>query len=308
MPKAAIYQEYGDSSVLQIAEVPTPTAEPGTVRVRVAYSSVNPVDSKMRSGLLGDGTPLSAPAIAGMDVAGVVDAIGEGVTGFEVGDRVAGLSPAGAAAEFVVTYAATLVKVPANVSLETAATIGVGGTTAVRALGLANVASSHLILVDGASGGVGTFLTQLAIARGATVIGTASARNHEHLADLGARPINYGPGWETRAAEAAGRPFDAAFDLVTGNKYAQLRSISTATAPVVTLVDPAFPGLGGILVTGLEPGFDHALQDVIDAVAGGKVRIPIAQTFPLAEIAAAQDLSAQGHVRGKLVLSIAPQL
>lgn len=306
MPRAAIYEQYGDSSVLRIAEVPMPEPGPGTVRVRVAYSSVNPVDWKMRSGALGDGA-LPAPAIAGMDVAGVVDAVGEGVTGFAVGDRVAGLSPTGAAAEHVVTYAAALVAVPADVPLATAAAIGVGGTTAVRALGLANVTSGQVVLVDGAAGGVGTFLTQLAVARGATVIGTASPRNHGYLADLGATPISYGEGWQARAAEAAGRPFDAAFDLVTGDKFDQFRSITAPSAPVVTLLDPTFPERGGILVTGLEPGFDHALQEVIDAVANGSVRIPIVRTFPLADIAAAQDLSAEGHVQGKLILEIAPR-
>ncbi|MDI3405696.1 NADP-dependent oxidoreductase [Streptomyces cavernicola] len=308
MPKAAIYREYGDSSVLTIADVPMPEPGPGMVRVRVEYAAVNPVDSKMRSGVLGDGSPLAAPAIAGMDVAGVVDAVGEHVDGLRPGDRVAGLSPSGAAAEYVVTYAAALVQVPEHVSSLVAATIGVGGSTAVRALGLAEVTKGQLILVDGAAGGVGTFLTQLARARGVQVVGTASRHNHAHLTTLGATPIEYGSGaeWERAALEAAaGGLYDAAFDLVTGGKYDVFRRITTPDAPVVTLVDPEVPARGGILVTGLEPSFDHALQEVMDAIADGELDVPIAEVFPLAEIAAAQDLSAEGHVRGKLVLAVA---
>lgn len=306
MAKAALYREYGDSSVLEIADVPMPEPGPGMVRVKVAYSSVNPVDSKFRAGTLSGGTPIAGPTITGMDLAGTVDAIGEHVTGRAVGDRVAGLAPGGAVTEYAVTYAAALVEVPENVDLKVAATIGVGGTTAVRALGLAGVGEGQLIFVDGATGGVGTFLTQLAIARGAQVIGTASAANQEHLASLGATPIDYAGDWETAAREAAGgRTFDAAFDLVTGGKAEALRRLVGADDKVITLVDPEVGQRGGIIVTGTEPGFENALQEVIDAVAAGKVTVPIAQTFPLSETAQAQDLSAAGHVRGKLVISIA---
>lgn len=305
MPQAAIYRTYGDSSVLTLAEVPMPEPGPGTVRVRVEYASVNPVDSKMRAGLLSDGSPLAAPAIAGMDIAGVVDAVGTHVDGLRVGDRVAGLSPDGAAAEYVVTYAAALVKVPDQVSSQVAATIGVGGSTAARALGLAGVEKGQLILVDGAAGGVGTFLTQLARERGARVVGTASPRNHAHLAELGVTPIAYGEGWVEAAREAAGgAAYDAAFDLVTGGKFDAFRALARPDAPIVTLLDPEVPARGGILVTGLEPGFEHVLQEVMDAIAAGRLTVPIAQVFPLAEIAAAQDLSAAGHVRGKLLLAV----
>ncbi|MBO2457519.1 NADP-dependent oxidoreductase [Actinomadura violacea] len=306
MPRAALYREYGDSGVLEITDVPMPEPGPGMVRVKVVYSSVNPVDSKFRAGTLSDGTPLAGPTITGMDVAGTVDAIGEHVTGLVVGDRVAGLAPGGAAAEYAVTYVAALVKVPDNVDLKVAATIGVGGSTAVRALGLAGVEEGQLIFVDGAAGGVGTFLTQLAVARRVRVIGTASAANQEHLASLGATPIDYAGDWETAAREAAGgRMFDAAFDLVTGGKAEALRRLVGADDKVITLLDPEVGQRGGIIVTGIEPGFENALQEVIDAVAAGKVTIPIAQTLPLSEIARAQDLSAAGHVRGKLVISIA---
>ncbi|MFC9517550.1 NADP-dependent oxidoreductase [Nocardiaceae bacterium NPDC056970] len=308
MPQAVVYSEYGDSSVLSLADLPMPEPGPGTVRVRVEYASVNPVDSKMRAGVLSDGSPLASPTIPGMDIAGVVDAVGEHVTGFEVGDRVAGLAPNGAAAEYVVTYAMTLVRTPDHVPSEIAATIGVGGSTAVRALGTAGVAEGQLLLVDGAAGGVGTFLTQLARNRGARVVGTASPRNHEHLAAFGVTPIDYAGDWEQAAIDAAGGlPFDAAFDLVTGGKYDAFRRLTTPGAPIVTLLDPEVPARGGILVTGTEPGYEHALQEVMDAISAGRLEVPIAKVFPLAEIAAAQDLSAAGHVRGKLLLEVVPR-
>lgn len=308
MPQAVVYSEYGDSSVLSLTDLPMPEPGPGTVRVRVEYASVNPVDSKMRAGVLSDGSPLASSTIPGMDIAGVVDAVGEHVTGFGVGDRVAGLAPNGAAAEYVVTYAMTLVKTPDHVPSDIAATIGVGGSTAVRALGTAGVAEGQLLLVDGAAGGVGTFLTQLARNRGARVVGTASPRNHEHLAAIGVTPIDYAGDWEQAAIDAAGgRPFDAAFDLVTGGKYDAFRQLTTPGAPIVTLLDPEVPARGGILVTGMEPGYEHALQEVMDAIGAGRLEVPIAEVFPLAEIAAAQDLSAAGHVRGKLLLEIVPR-
>ncbi|MEU3212336.1 NADP-dependent oxidoreductase [Nocardiopsis alba] len=305
MALAAFYTEYGDSDVLQVSELPVPEPGPGEVQVRVSYASVNPVDIKIRTGMLGDGGPLQGTTITGMDVAGTVERVGAGVTGFSPGDRVAGLSPSGAAAELVNTYAATLVHVPGSVDLRVASTIGVGGSTAVRALGLTGVSRGDTILVDGASGGVGTFLTQLAIARGATVVGTASQANHAHLRELGVVPIEYGEGWQARARAATDRPFDAAFDLVTGGKFRDFRALSSETAPIATLVDPEVPEQGGILVTGMEPGFEHALQEVMDAIADGGLRVPIAREFPLSEIAAAQDLVADGHTRGKVIVSVA---
>ncbi|MET9347606.1 quinone oxidoreductase family protein [Streptomyces termitum] len=305
MPRAAIYRRYGDSSVLAIEDVEKPEPGPGTVRVRVSYASVNPVDSKMRSGVLAGGVPLEAPAIAGMDVAGTVDAVGEGVDALTVGDRVAGLSPNGAAAEYAVTYAAALVRIPEDIDDVTASTIGVGGSTAVRALGEAGIGAGSVILVDGAAGGVGTFLTQLAVASGATVIGTASPKNHESLRERGVVPVDYSGDWETAVREAAGgRPIDAAFDLVTGGKFDAFSALVKEGGAIVTLLDPEVPARGGILITGMEQGYEGALQQVMDGIASGAVVVPIEDVLPLGRIAEAQDRSAAGHVRGKLVLSV----
>ncbi|MFE6734781.1 zinc-binding alcohol dehydrogenase family protein [Microbacterium sp. NPDC057650] len=305
MPRAAIYRRYGDSSVLEIEDIETPQPGPGMVRVRVTRSSVNPVDSKMRAGLLSGGAPLEEPAVAGMDVAGIVDAVGEGADTLSVGDRVAGLSPNGAAAEYIVTYAAALVRIPDGVSDAVASTIGVGGSTAVRALGEAGVGEGSVILVDGAAGGVGTFLTQLAVAAGATVIGTASPKNHDGLRERGVIPVDYSGDWQGAVREAAdGRAIDAAFDLVTAGKYDAFSELVTEGGAIVTLLDPEVAERGGIIITGMEDGYDSALQRVIDGVAAGDILVPIEDVLPLERIAEAQDRSAAGHVRGKLVLAI----
>ncbi|WP_313814551.1 NADP-dependent oxidoreductase [Glutamicibacter sp.] len=305
MPQAAIYRRFGDSSVLEIVDQPWPEPGPGMVRVRVDYTSVNPVDIKYRSGVLREAAELEQPAITGMDLSGVIDAVGEYVDGLNVGDRVAGMAPGGSAAEYVSTYAAALTKVPVSLELKLASTIGVGGSTAVRALGLANVGDGDLIFVDGATGGVGTFLTQLALANGAKVVATASARNQEYLASLGATAIDYAGDWEAEAlAAAGGETYAAAFDLSTGGKFEALQRLTGDASKVVTLVDPAVAQGGGILVLGTEPGFEGALDQVVEAVDSGKVSVPIAAEFELADIAKAQDMVAEGHVRGKVLVRI----
>ncbi|MDP5226466.1 MULTISPECIES: NADP-dependent oxidoreductase [Arthrobacter] len=305
MQKAITYSSFGDSSVLTLSEIPVAEPGPGQVRVQVHYSGVNPVDWKMRQGYLSGGQPLAAPQITGMDMAGIVDAVGPGVAGFAPGDRVAGLVAEGTAAEYVVAYAAALAPLPDSVTLASGASVGVTGTTAVRALGQAGVAAGESILVDGGAGGVGIVLTQLALARGIRVVATASERNHDHLRALGVTPVAHGDGWEERALQANGGSFNAAFDLVTGGKLDSMTALTGSAAKVVTLVDPAVAEAGGVLVTGLEPGFDGALREVVAALAEGGLSVPVQQIFPLAEADAAQDLSAEGHVRGKLLLAVA---
>ncbi|GAA1415838.1 oxidoreductase [Glutamicibacter uratoxydans] len=305
MHKAVIYRRFGDSGVLEIVDQLMPEPGPGMVRVRVEYTSVNPVDVKYRMGVLSDSAELAQPAMTGMDLAGVVDAVGTDVEGLSVGDRVAGMAPAGSNAEYVATYAAALTKVPESLDLKLAATIGVGGSTAVRALGLSKVTTGDLIFVDGATGGVGTFLTQLALSAGLKVVATASSRNQDYLASLGAIAIDYAGDWEAEAAAAAdGATYAAAFDLSTGGKFEALKRLTGNAAKVVTLVDPAVMQGGGILVLGTEPGFDGALTQVIEAVATRKVVVPVAAEFQLADIAKAQDLVSGGHVRGKVIVKV----
>jgi len=180
--KAARYRQFGGPEVLEIVDLPDPQAGPGQIRVAVHAAGVNPTDWKRRQGLMGG----ELPQTTGREVAGVVDEIGEGVTGVAVGDRVFGFSDDGAgAAELApVTYYAPI---PPSLGFAEAAGLPVALETATRALDGLGVGVGSTLLVSGAAGGIGSAAVQLAVARGARVIGTASPASHEYLRSLGAR-------------------------------------------------------------------------------------------------------------------------
>ncbi|GII56043.1 hypothetical protein Pth03_44320 [Planotetraspora thailandica] len=173
---ALSYVKYGDPSVLELSHVPEPHAGPGQVRIAVRAAGVNPTDWKFRSGLLKDAFPMQLPRIVGFEASGVVDEVGAGVDGVRVGDEVFGMGSA-TTAEFAVLDHFT--RKPDALSWEQAAGVALAAETALRGLELLGVASGQVLLVEGAAGGVGSAAAQFAIARGLTVIGTASEPNHE---------------------------------------------------------------------------------------------------------------------------------
>lgn len=189
------YHEYGEPDVLTVGEAAEPHPGSGQVRIAVRAASVNPFDWKLRAGYLDGMVPVSFPAIPGTDASGVVDEVGDGVDGVKVGDAVFGLG-AGTSAEFAVLDAYAVK--PESMSFEQAAALGLAVETAARTLDMVDVREGSTILVDGAAGGVGTAATQLAVQRGAHVIGTASPERHEYLRSLGATPTTYGPGLAER--------------------------------------------------------------------------------------------------------------
>jgi NADPH:quinone reductase-like Zn-dependent oxidoreductase len=190
--RAARFHEYGGAESLAIEQVPDPSPGPGEIPVRVAAASVNPIDWKLRSGTLQQVIPLELPEIPGRDGAGVVDEIGDGVQGVTIGDRVFGLGGVtGATAELGIFSA--WAHTPARWNDEQAACAGLASVTAIRGLNALGSLAGRTLLVEGAAGGVGSAAVEIAIARGATVIGTASERNHAFLASLGAVPTTYGP-------------------------------------------------------------------------------------------------------------------
>ncbi|MTD15795.1 zinc-binding dehydrogenase [Nakamurella sp. YIM 132087] len=307
MPRAITYAEYGDPDVLTLVDEPLAEPGPGQVRVRVAATGVNPFDTKLRRGLFAGGKPMATPKRVGRDLAGTVDAVGSGVDGLSVGDRVVGNVNGGTSAEYVVVKADGLLPVPEGMDLVIAAAIPGAGSAAVRALGLARVQPGQVVLIHAASGGVGSFATQLAAAAGITVIGTASAGSQDYLAELGAIPVVYGDGWEdrVRAAVPAGAGIDAVVDLAGTGVIEGSLALVTAGGPVVTLNDFSAKGPGVIVSSGGEPGFENALRDAVDAVADGRVTVRIDRTFPLEHFADAHRLSESGHVRGKIVVAVA---
>lgn len=303
MPKAITYSEYGGVDVLTLADQPMPEPGRGEIRVHVKAVGVNPLDWKTRRGYMAGGSPLTEPRLTGMDLSGVVDALGDGVTDFAVGDRIAGGAD-GASAEYVVVTASDVVPLPESIDFITGAGIRVIGTTAIRVLTLANVREGQTVLVHGATGGVGIFVTQLAQARDATVIGTAGSDNQEYLASLGAIPVLYGDGWENRVRAVATAPIDAVIDCSGAGVIEGSLALVVPGGPIITIADFEAKGRGVIITDGSEPGFEDALRESVKAVEHGTVKIPIEKVFPLEQAADAYRLSESGHVRGKIILTI----
>ena len=298
--KALQYAEYGEPSVLRVVDVNEPHAGPEQIRVAVKAVGINPVDWKLRKGVYKAGLP----AITGSDIAGVVDEIGDGVTDVTVGDEVFGVAVSGGAAEYAVleNYAVK----PAGMPFEEAAGLPVPVETAVRALQVLGLSSGQTLLINGAAGGVGSAAVQLARVRGATVIGTASAGNHDYLRSLGAVPTTYGGGLPARVKELAPQGVDAALDTSGRGALPDLIEITGSPERVVTIADPQ-AGQYGVPYTSGRSGESrawHALAEAAELWERGQFSMPVAQTFPLADGPQAHRLSEEGHVRGKLVLLV----
>ena len=304
MARAIQFTEYGDPDVLQLVDVLTPEPGEGQVRVAVRAVGVNAYDWKVRSGAYSDGTPLAGPTRTGLDFAGVVDALGSGVEGLEVGQAVLGKAP-GAAATHVAADAAGLVPRPDSLSFELAAALPTPTETAVRSLRLLDPKPGTL-LIHAAAGGVGLVAAQLARSRGLTVIGTASDPNHAFLREIGVVPVTYGDGLVERVRAVAPQGVDAVLDA--SGRGVLPDSIELAGGPerVVTIAD--FQGAEyGVRVTG--GGADsvpmrEAFAEVLPLLERGELKVPIEHVFPLDRAAEAHRVSQTGHLRGRIVLTV----
>ncbi|MET7418897.1 NADP-dependent oxidoreductase [Dactylosporangium sp. NPDC005555] len=305
------FTRYGPPDVLHIAEAGAPHAGPGEIRIAVRVSGVSPGEVTIRSGVWRDMVPVAFPYRTGFDAAGVVDEVGEGVTGVSAGDEVFGMTSmttraANADHAVLTAWAAK----PAGWSWEEAG--GAAGTveTGVRVLDRLGVGAGHTLLVQGAAGGVGGVAVQLAAARGATVIGTASEPNHDFLRSFGVMPVVYGPGLAERVRALAPGGVDAVFDCA-GGALPDLIAIAGDPGRVVTIADLGAAAHGVHLSHGAPAGAGdttadrlavHALPIAADLAGQGRLRIPVAAAFPLDEVAAAHELSETRHARGKIVL------
>jgi NADPH:quinone reductase-like Zn-dependent oxidoreductase len=294
--RAVVYTEKGPPEVLHVAEVEEPHAGAGEIRVAVRAAGVNPVDWKARSGMFG----VDLPNIDGREAAGVVDEVGEGVTGVSAGDEVFGLAD-GAAAEYAVM--SIFARKPPGAAWEEVAGLPVAVETSVRVFKLLGLSAGQTIVIDSASGGVGAAAVQLAVARGARVIGTASERNHEFLRSLGAEPTTYGPGLTDRVRALAPDGVDCGFDTAGQGGVRELIELTGDPGKVATIADFGAGSLG-VIVTG-GAGAERAaeaLPEVAELIAAGRFHLPVQQTFRFTEAAEAHRVSEGGHVRGKLVL------
>lgn len=303
MTRAAQFAEYGDSSVVKVVEVPAPTPGPGQVRLSVRAAGVNPIDWKIIAGFMREQMPLSLPAGAGGDVAGVVDEVGPDVTEFAVGDEVLGASATGAFAEYALADAAALVRKPETVSWDVAGSLAGAGGTAYAVLKKLDVQAGRTLLIHAAAGGVGTFAVQLAVARGAQVIGTASERNHDYLRSLGATPVAYGDGLLDRIREAAPQGVDAVLDASGRGEIPLSIELTGDPARVLSLVafDAADTGIQ-LHVGGAGGELVDALHELTSLIEQGRLTVTVSRTYSLDDVAAALDDSRTGHATGKLVV------
>jgi NADPH:quinone reductase-like Zn-dependent oxidoreductase len=304
------FSEYGDPGVLTIADVEEPHAGPGEIRIAVRATGLTPADDYLRSGRFRGFVDIPLPHVPGMDAAGVVDELGEGVTGVALGDAVFGLVDVakfgGAAAEYAVlqVWAAK----PDAFSWEQAGGAAGNVETATRTLNELGVVEGTTLLIEGAAGGVGTVTTQLAVARGATVIGTASAGNHEFLTGLGALPTTYGEGLAERVAALVPHGVDAVLDAAGSGSLPDLIAIAGSPDRVVSVADLTAETHGVRLSTSAPgstsvPG--HEGLAIAAALADeGLFTVPVHAVFALKDAAQAHELSASRRARGKIVLTV----
>lgn len=302
--QAITFNEFGGPEVLRLAEVAEPHAGAGQVRVRVAAVGVNPVDYKIRAGWLQAIFPTRFPAIPGGEVAGVVDEVGDGVTGVAVGDAVLGWSDTGAYAQFAL--ASKVAPRPAELAPENAVALPTAGEAAQRGLDLLGVTAGETVLMHGAAGGVGTIAVQLAVRRGARVLGTASQANHDYLRSLGAVPVLYGDGLVDRVRALAPRGVDAVFDIRGKDALPASIELRGGTDRIITIADDEHAReLGVRFAAGTYEGRSTtALADLAQLVADGRLQVTVSATYPLAEAATAHMVSQAGHLRGKIALLV----
>jgi len=305
--RAMTYDHYGDNSVLALTQQPDPKVGPGEVRIQVRRASVNPVDWKVMAGGLDALMDAYFPVIPCWDVAGVVESVGIDTPEFQVGDEVMAnarkdVLHGGTCAELVTMSVRGVARRPSSLSWDQAGGLPLAGLTALQTLDRLHLVAGETVLIHGAAGGVGSLAVQIAHARGARVIGTASSTNHAFLTSLGADDAtDYGDGLAARVRGLAPGGVDVVADFVGG----VLDTTVAVLAPGgrhASVADPAVLGAGGLWVW-VRP--DAAgLGELADLADAGHLAVPVARVFPLDQVAEAFTESRTGHVRGKIVLHV----
>jgi NADPH:quinone reductase-like Zn-dependent oxidoreductase len=304
MARAVRFDKYGDLDVLQVVEVDRPIPGPGKVLVRVKAAGINPGEASIRKGLFADRWPSTFPSGQGSDLAGIVEEVGPEVTTVTRGDEVIGFTnDRSSQAELVLVDASNLVPRPPNVSWEQAGALFVAGTTAYAAVRSVALNAGDTVVVSGAAGGVGSIAVQLARNSGAKVIGLAGEANHKWLSDHGVTPVAYGDGVEDRIRAAAGGKVDAFVDTFGGGYVELALKLGVPKDRIDTIIDFAAAAKHGVKTEG---NHQAASADVLAQLAGqlaaGRLEIPIAKVYPLAEVRDAYRELEQRHTRGKIVL------
>ena len=314
MTRAAVATAFGGPEVLSIVEIDdVPPPGHGQVMVDVRAAGVNPIDYKLYSGAFGT-DPSKLPMRLGLEAAGVVTAVGPDAVGpagpVSVGDEVILFRVSGAYTDRLLVPAASVVPKPASLSWPAAAGLMLAGATAVHALSATGVGAGDTVLVHGGTGAVGMTAVQLARASGARVIATASPGRHDLVRSLGAEPVAYGEGLEQRVRALAPQGIDAAIDTV-GTDEALDTSVALVAdrGRIATIAGFGRGAELGIRLLGGGPGADPGteLRDaarltLVKHVADGSLVVPVAATYPLADVRAAHVAAASSHAPGKIAL------
>jgi NADPH:quinone reductase-like Zn-dependent oxidoreductase len=312
--RAVAVRDWGDRSKLELIEHDRPPTAPDGVLVRVKAAGVNPVDAKVRGGYMAQVLPFHFPVILGWDVAGVVEEVGAAVTWFKPGDNVYGYIRRhhlqfGTYAEFATAPEGFFAHMPAELSFEEAAALPTPALAAHQSLEALGLRGGETLFVGGGAGGVGHVAVQLAVARGARVVATASQANHDFLRELGAEPLDY----ESDDCPARVRDLlvdsgaDAAFDLFGGDPREQAFASLRPGGRLVSISRPPPEPRKGhheVHYIFVRPsGYDLG-EHISPLVQEGTLRPHIEETFPLERAAEAHERIEGGHVRGKLVLTV----
>ena len=310
--RAMVIDEWGGREQIHETDLDPPPVAPDGVLVRVRAAGVNPVDWKTREGRQAPHFPAHFPLVLGWDAAGVVEKVGPAVTAFKPGDEVYGYLRRhhlqfGTYAEYATAPETSFAHKPPSLSFEEAAAIPLAALTAHQALETVGVRGGETLYVGGGAGGVGHFAIQLAVARGARVIATASERNQDFLRELGADPLDYAAGdVPTRVRELTrDGGADAALDLFGGDGREEVFATLRRGGRLVSVAQPIPEPREGYEVHYIyvRPDGDE-LRELADLVAAGELRPHVEEVFPLERAADAHERIEAGHVRGKLVLSV----
>src|SRR6059036_2776420 len=310
--KAVVIHEYGGPEVLKYEDIPRPEPKDDQLLIRVIAAGVNPVDGMIRSGMFAKEGNRPFPIILGGDVAGVVEKVGSKITKFKSGDPVfayVSLDNSGGYAQYALVTEREAAPKPKSLTYVEAAAVPVVAMTAWQALvDTAKLSAGQTVLIHGGSGGVGSFAIQIAKARGAKVIATASTANQELLKELGADVVI---DYTKQKFEDVAKDVDVVLDSVGKDTLTRSYGVVRKGGFIVTLVaridqgELDKHGIHGASLS-VEPNSDE-LSEIGKLIDEKKIKVVVSQTFPLAEAKRAQEQVATGHTRGKIVLKVADE-
>jgi NADPH:quinone reductase-like Zn-dependent oxidoreductase len=303
MPRSYVFTQYGGPEVQQFMEVARPVPAEGQLLVAVRVAAVNPADWKRRRGA-GQASPLSEPTGLGREVAGVVEAVGPGTEGFAIGDDVLGVPPVGGGfADYAILSVDQAAHKPASVSFADASTLGVAAATAFDGLNQLAVGAGDTLLIIGVGGGVGVAAAQMAIARGARVIGTASEAKRSFVESLGVTHVTYGDGCVDRIRAVAPDGVDALYDMVGGDALREVAGLVKGGSRLTSAADsPTAVEVGGAAQSRTRNS--ATLEACAQLVESGALKPFVTEVFPLDKVGEALALVESGHATGKVVIEV----